>query len=327
MIAQLEVAEAMTSDALRTMPPGPPTDGAFEAIKVSPPIDALGWQLFGCAEQPKGAPRVREMAGVRVIEHTIERCSGRRLGTSEGPSIFAIVYIVEGLEWGYGAGGRCLVKTGDVLTWHTSHSLGFEVIEPVRKVSFLFDADAIASLLPAPPNLCDMHVPAASALGPMFAGYFAGLVSQLDTMAPRYHADAMAMTLEIVSTGLRRDRASVAKGPPEVLLDRIEALIDRSIDDPRLSAESIAAAHGISARYLDALFEQKGMRVADYLRERRLVGCRDTIARMAHAVNLVDLARKWGFDDATRLAHEFRRRFGASPDEYRMLRGFIGSAE
>jgi AraC-like DNA-binding protein len=303
-----------------TLPP-PRFVRAVREPVLSKPADPLGWQIFGAKDAACARRATRKMAGVDVVEATVPRCAGRRLGTTSGPSLFAVVYIQEGLEWGYGTGGRCLVKAGDVLTWHTAHTLGFEVLEPVRKVSFLFDANTLATLLPRLPSLADMHVPKNSALGPMLSGFFEGLVRELDGMPERHHEGALGMALDVVANSMRFDRDEAAKGPGEVLLSRLLTHVDRMIDDPALSPETLGASHGLSLRYLDTVFEQLGVTAAEHIHEQRLLRCREALMEQPDRHTPTDLARLLCFEDEAHLEGAFTRRFGVSPSEVRRRGG------
>ena len=50
--------------------------------------------------------------------------------------------------------------------------------------------------------------------------------------------------------------------------------IDEHLGDPDLRPDAIAAAHFVSTRHLQKLFKAEGLTVTDWIRERRLAGCR-----------------------------------------------------
>ncbi len=57
---------------------------------------------------------------------------------------------------------------------------------------------------------------------------------------------------------------------------------------------------------------------ADFILSARLERCRDTLCDPAQAARPIgDIAYRFGFSDAARFSHAFRKRFGASPSEYR----------
>lgn len=92
------------------------------------------------------------------------------------------------------------------------------------------------------------------------------------------------------------------------------------LGDPSLSPGAIAAAHHISIRHLHRLFEQHGLRVVGWMRERRLERCRLDLADPGqHNLPIHAVAMRWGFVDSAHFSRVFRAACGVSPSEYRRL--------
>ncbi|WP_329093679.1 MULTISPECIES: helix-turn-helix domain-containing protein [unclassified Streptosporangium] len=110
--------------------------------------------------------------------------------------------------------------------------------------------------------------------------------------------------------------------PPEIhrhaLKRRIDAFIEQHLGEPALTPDTIATAHGISARHLYTLFEEEGRTVAAWIRERRLEHCRRDLAdpslrsRSIHAI-----ATRWGFINKAHFSRAFRARYDMTPSDYR----------
>ncbi|GLW07116.1 hypothetical protein Misp01_22460 [Microtetraspora sp. NBRC 13810] len=64
---------------------------------------------------------------------------------------------------------------------------------------------------------------------------------------------------------------------------RIQSFIDAHLADPALSTERIAAAHHISVRHLQRLFQTRGTTVSGWIRRRRLDECRRELSRPGRA--------------------------------------------
>ena len=74
----------------------------------------------------------------------------------------------------------------------------------------------------------------------------------------------------------------------------------------------------MSRRYLYNLFAQASTTPADFILSARLERCRDMLCDAAQAARQIgDIAFRYGFSDAARFSHAFRRRYGVSPSEYR----------
>ena len=99
---------------------------------------------------------------------------------------------------------------------------------------------------------------------------------------------------------------------------RILEYVRAHLADPGLNATQIAAAHHISVRHLYNVLGESGISLGDWIRERRLQKCRDALARPAGQFTAIaDLARQWGFRDASSFGRSFRAAYGMSPREWR----------
>jgi AraC-like DNA-binding protein len=94
--------------------------------------------------------------------------------------------------------------------------------------------------------------------------------------------------------------------------------IARHLGEPGLETAAIARANHISARYLQAIFAEHGSTVTDWIRQRRLAGCRRDLADPAlREVPIGDIAARWGYRDQAYFSRLFRREFSESPREWR----------
>jgi AraC-like DNA-binding protein len=105
------------------------------------------------------------------------------------------------------------------------------------------------------------------------------------------------------------------------LIVQIKAFIDARLDDPELTTATIAAAHYISPRYLQKLFEAEGSTVTDWIRRRRLDHCRRELLDPRHAGEPIStIAARWGLLDSSHFSRLFRATYGMSPREFRSER-------
>lgn len=91
-----------------------------------------------------------------------------------------------------------------------------------------------------------------------------------------------------------------------------------NLSDPDLDAAAIAQHCGVSMRYLRAAFADTRSSVGSFVREARLQQCRDALRnpRLADR-SVMEIAMRWGFNDAAWFSRAYRRRFGISPSEER----------
>jgi AraC family transcriptional activator of tynA and feaB len=102
----------------------------------------------------------------------------------------------------------------------------------------------------------------------------------------------------------------------DTLFRRIRGIIEDGFADPNFGPTEVAAETGISLRYLQKLFTERGLTCSEFIYGRRL----DHAARLVHrraslGTNqpLSEIAYACGFRDYTHFARKFRHRFGHAP--------------
>jgi AraC family transcriptional regulator, positive regulator of tynA and feaB len=100
------------------------------------------------------------------------------------------------------------------------------------------------------------------------------------------------------------------------LFARIRDVIKNGFADPHFGPYEIAAKAGISLRYLQKLFTQRGMTCSEFIYSVRLDHAAQLLQRRAllgASQSLSEIGYACGFSDYTHFARKFRRRFGHPP--------------
>lgn len=148
----------------------------------------------------------------------------------------------------------------------------------------------------------------------------AGMADQLDGENARRIGE---QALDLLAMAAEHE---IGAPPPDgqarraAILHCAKAFIVRNLPDSALSLDVVAAALGVSPRYLSGLFSDTRTPYRTYLRELRLERCaRDfATARLAHR-SVTEVALSWGFVDSAHFSRCFKERFGLSPSEYRAV--------
>ncbi|XAH23719.1 helix-turn-helix domain-containing protein [Xylophilus sp. GW821-FHT01B05] len=102
------------------------------------------------------------------------------------------------------------------------------------------------------------------------------------------------------------------------LQDRVRALVQQQLHDPRLSIAHIAQALGCSKRLLHQAFAGGSDTLAGYIQQQRLNACMRDLRHPAQAQRTVtDIAFAWGFNSSAHFSRAFRAHTGMSPGEFR----------
>jgi AraC-like DNA-binding protein len=100
------------------------------------------------------------------------------------------------------------------------------------------------------------------------------------------------------------------------LFNRIRGVIRDRFADPNFGPDDVAAETGISLRYLQKLFTQRGSTCSEFIYSLRLDHAAHVLHRRASlrtSQPLSEIAYACGFRDYTHFARRFRHRFGHAP--------------
>ena len=121
------------------------------------------------------------------------------------------------------------------------------------------------------------------------------------------------LDLAAVGLGARSDVAAAAqrRGLRAVRLKAVLSILEVRYHEPDFSAQKLAAAAGLSERYVNELLFGAGASFTTRLTELRLRKAADLLAHRAGRIS--DIAFACGFNDLSYFNRCFRRRFGLTP--------------
>ncbi|MCM2477580.1 helix-turn-helix domain-containing protein [Rhizobium sp. CG5] len=127
-------------------------------------------------------------------------------------------------------------------------------------------------------------------------------IAQLTAVAMGATQPAVESSREIVRSELKRS---------------IAGYIDGNAADAALNIDKVARRFGISRRQIQRLLHEQDTCFERMLLEKRLDHCADTLANQQFRLSISEIAFAWGFNDLSYFSRTFRKRFGASPREFR----------
>lgn len=217
--------------------------------------------------------------------------------------------------------GRTTVCTPDSFTLERSgEPYEFSYDDPNELRVLKIPAVALGRRVGAPDRLCAVRFDAAGGAGALFADYLGIAARHAPTLGGGSSGvlssqllDLLAIVLEGAAEVGDSDETSVQGAH----LRRIEHHIRTHLRDPDLTPATIAAATGVSLRYLHKLFRNSERTVAEFVRELRLQACREALVFGDPRTAIGAIAYEWGFSDQAHFTRAFKRRFGVSPGEAR----------
>ncbi|GAA4232099.1 AraC-like DNA-binding protein [Streptosporangium album] len=171
-------------------------------------------------------------------------------------------------------------------------------------------------------RLLAVRLPGQEGVGALLSGLLLQLVRQRDPLTPQEAVRVSTVILDLLATLLTRDlgtRPTASPNDPRrLLLMRVQEFIERNLGDVDLSPSLIASCHHVSTRHLQRLFEEQGLSVACWIRQRRLERCRRDLADPAqYDLPVHTVAARWGFSSESHFNRVFRTAYGMPPATYR----------
>lgn len=293
-------------------------DADFPADPPEPLTRLGGWRVRthgGCS--PVREYALRPLDGVPVGSMQLGPCSARRPAGND--DTLWLTYVVEGSAVATSGRRRQILAAGDLALWPGERPVGLHVSSHLHLLAMALPAGRWGHLASPDEGAPCIRICHDSPVGPMLAGFFDGLGRGLPDIDEEHGAIVVDMAQALLARWVDGRRAPAAGTAPHPMLARVLAHADAHLGDPDLSPQSLAAAHGISVRSLHLLFEREGLKVAQWIRDRRLERCRDTLTRPDWQGRIIDLALQWGFNDPSHFSRVFRQRYGRAPRQARAL--------
>jgi len=169
-----------------------------------------------------------------------------------------------------------------------------------------------------PERFCAMAFDVRSGVGKLFLGYLATVAGnrrlESDTvraMVGAQLADLLAAVLEGDARVLQSNATSIKNAH----LARIEQYLRANLAAPDLCAKTVAAACGISVRYLHLLFEDTGQTLAQWIRDHRLQLAYEALNNARAKPSISQIAYQNGFNGHAQFSSAFRKKYGCSPSD------------
>ncbi len=140
---------------------------------------------------------------------------------------------------------------GDMFLWRTDQRQDYEVLERTHSVSLMIPWQLMREHLPGrkqPPAACriDSH----TGVGSLLSQHLMGLAKEIGAVPPSAHVALCRTVIGLLDIALPEPESATRFTAMAALRERVLAYIAQHFQEDDLSPARIAAAHGISLRYL-----------------------------------------------------------------------------
>jgi AraC-like DNA-binding protein len=168
---------------------------------------------------------------------------------------------------------------------------------------------------------CAVARPIGPGMGRIAADMIASLVQNASEAGEQGAAYLATQILDILALAFEAAPTDLPEGPSlaqAAVRRRALAYIDRRISDAALDPAMVAAAIGVSTRYLHRVFESSEQSVSTHIRAKRLQRAREDLSdeRLSQR-SISEIAIRSGFANQSSFATSFKKEFGVSPRSVR----------
>lgn len=298
----VEAWHQLVGEYVRPMEPSPAPEESFRArmrVERMGPLDVL------------------EAAATPYVVHR----SPKAIARSHGPGEIFCSLQLAGSHLIVQDGQERIRRPGELAIFDPQYPCTIVCGEPVNFLAFVFPRQTVSSNLETLIQGAGTVLPADQGIGPLVTSFLRQLGGQLGNVRPATAARLAGHTLDLLSTffaDLLGTESCIDGAGQRSLVVQIKVYIEANLTDPNLSPTTVAAAHHISVRYLQKLFETQGLTASGLIRERRLEHARRDLANPTQkGVPITDIAERWRFADSAHFSRLFKASYDLSPRDYR----------
>ena len=257
------------------------------------------------------------LLSVRSTSQRITRTSQRI--NQDRKTLYLLNYVVEGRGCTSQHGTFRDITAGDFFFHDSSSVCELHMAEQFEVLTLSLSRTLVDRYFAQAQHLCAMPLSVQhSATARVAADVLQSIVQNCTRMPGNCLETAVDNLVGVIAMayGLRtRPGASTAHS---ALLIRIRNYILAHLEDEDLTPGRVAAAHGISERYLSKLFEIDATTVSRWIWAQRLEASRRALSlpETAHRT-IKEVAYGYGFNDMSHFSFSFRKRYGCTPRQYR----------
>ena len=280
----------------------------------------LDWNLTRSVDDEFEAKiRQRTIGDIRLVECSCGPCSGKRalngLAREGGPFI-GIQAVLSGQEKFIIDGRSTTVSCGELVLWNSHQNAEFLIEDQLEKITLLLPQSVLQSRLQLGEMIKGGVIKANSGIGRLLFAHICELARNFEADYEDNGFGPKWATVELSAAASQSLQQPFVEAPKNHLR-RIQMHILENLQDPDLNLRSIAAANGISVRYLHSLFAAADTTASKWILEQRLERCYDALSgRLNSRCVVKDVAFQWGFADQSHFSRVFKKQYGVSPIKY-----------
>jgi len=217
-------------------------------------------------------------------------------------------------------GHEALLEQGDLVLSDSTLPYSLSYDDSCSTLVLIVAEQELKRHLPTPEEMVGVKLSGEKGLSQTTSLMLRSVWEQAGQLPPELGSRIADSILDVYATACTETKGMVVADAAIVGARRVQIkrYIEANLRDPDLGVRSVAAAFGISPRYLHILFASENETVSSYILRRRLEECGKQLAdALWQRRTITEIAFGWGFNNATHFARVFRNHYGTSPRDYR----------
>ena len=270
-----------------------------------------------------GSVATRELVDIQFSEvtaqpHSVTRT--RRMISRSCDDYFLLGLQIQGSSILSQDGRTALLRPGDFALYDTTRPYDLNFREASVQLVLRLSRTLVGGRLADAEDYTARRIDGQYGAGRLASSFIRQLHENMDELDAISLARLHASTVDLAATALAERTGADAQGGEAGMLlrRRVLSYIDRNLADVKLNCATIAAAHGVSERYLRKVFENSSISVAEWIWSRRLEQARRDLADpLLKHLQITAIGYDVGFKDPAHFSRAFKAKFGITPSQHR----------
>ena len=305
----------------------------FSTSATAPNGRLAYWNALACEiynnlviDADAGRPFTAEMVGARLGDLTLMSAHSSPAQVSRksdphrnarGLGMFDLHFQLEGRSLNAQSGREAVLERGDFTICDASRPYQVRFDETNHMLCIKVPTASLTQRLGDVEALICRPMAGADGPGAMLSSFLTSLLPQIDQAQDGGWGETVSeVILDLLTLAYRPIGEAPAGSGRVQWMAKARGFIDEHICEPELGVAAIAAALGVSSRYVQMLFAAGGATPTAFIQERRLRMAAERLRR-PDAPCITEVAMAVGFNDLTHFGRAFRRRYGVTPRDYR----------
>lgn len=233
--------------------------------------------------------------------------------------LFHLIHVRKGVQLVEHYGRSLTVQAGDCVLVDCLAGFEFDFPRGVEALVLEIPRDWLRGWLPVPEDAAARLIDGRSGWGGTLASALGNVTTSTvgsSGLPPTVVAEQIVSLLALAAAG---DETSRATSHKRALLRRVTETIRERCHEPDLDPATVAAALGVSRRYVHLLFASAGTTFSQALYDCRLHRARRLLGdKRFDNLGIAEIAWNCGFSEPSHFTRRFRERYGAAPSAYRL---------